>query len=93
MVKPGLRGKPRKALRTPGGRSIVRFVKFKRSKARCAWCHEELRGTPSPNRGGVSSLPKSSRRPERPFGGYLCHKCLRAGLLDAVVKASGAAAG
>ncbi|MDH5816058.1 MAG: 50S ribosomal protein L34e [Candidatus Nezhaarchaeota archaeon] len=88
MVRPGLRGKPHKLVRTPGGRLIWRPVKFKRAKAKCAWCHQELHGTPAIPRAKIRRLAKSSRRPERPYGGYVCPKCLRMGLIRAVIKGS-----
>ncbi|MET1101595.1 MAG: 50S ribosomal protein L34e [Pyrodictiaceae archaeon] len=87
MVRPGLRGKPHKLVRTPGGRLVWRPVKHKRSKAKCAWCHRELHGTPALPKVEIKKLPKSSRRPERPYGGYLCSRCLREGLIRSMVKA------
>jgi len=84
VVRPGLRGKPHKLVRTPGGRLVWRPVKLK--KARCAWCHGELHGTPALPKAEMRRLPKSGKRPERPYGGYLCPRCLRSGLVRAVIR-------
>lgn len=37
----------------------------------------------------LRKLAKSSRRPTRPYGGYVCHACLRLGLQRAVLEAQG----
>ncbi|MCD6279246.1 50S ribosomal protein L34e [Candidatus Micrarchaeota archaeon] len=51
----------------------ITYVKRKKGKVhRCALCHAILPGTHS-NRG----LSKTKKRPERLFGGHLCHKCTR----------------
>ncbi len=93
MVRPGLRGKPYKLVRTPGGGLVRRPVEFKRGEAKCAWCHEELHGTPVPSKAEMRKIPKSSRRPERPYGGYLCSRCLKSGLVRAVIEGSSATSG
>jgi len=86
VVRPGLRGKPHKLVRTPGGRLVWRPVKLKKGEARCAWCHGELHGTPALPKAEMRRLPKSGKRPERPYGGYLCPRCLRSGLVRAVIR-------
>jgi large subunit ribosomal protein L34e len=88
VVRPSLRGKPHKLVRTPGGRLVWRPVEFKRGEARCAWCHGELHGTPVLSKAEMRGIPKSSRRPERPYGGYLCPRCLKLGLVRAVIRES-----
>lgn len=86
MVRPGLRGKPHKLVRTPSGRLVWRPVEFKRGEAKCAWCHGELHGTLALPKTEMRGIPKSSRRPERPYGGYLCPKCLKSGFVRAVIR-------
>jgi len=93
VVRPGLRGRPHKLVRTPGGRLVWRPVEFKRGEAKCAWCHGELHGTPALPKVEMKRLPKSAKRPERPYGGYLCPRCLRLGLVRAVIKGSLTASG
>ncbi|WP_373286765.1 hypothetical protein [Sulfodiicoccus acidiphilus] len=41
--------------------------------ARCSSCGKPLRGV-------RDSGAKTEKRPERPFGGYLCHRCLEAAI-------------
>jgi len=62
-----------KYVKTPGGKTVIHFEKRKPSHAKCALCKKELKGVPRDVRG----LPKTKKRPERPFGGYLCSKCMR----------------
>jgi large subunit ribosomal protein L34e len=93
VVRPGLRGKPHKLVRTPSGRLAWRPVEFKRGEARCAWCHGELHGAPALPKVEMRGLPKSGKRPERPYGGYLCPRCLRLGLVRAVIRGSSTASG
>jgi large subunit ribosomal protein L34e len=57
--------------RTPGGRVALRFLKKRAGIHRCAKCGRPLAGV------GFGKLPKSSRRPNRPHGGYLCPRCSR----------------
>jgi len=59
MPRPGLRGKPSKIVKTPGGKHILRKVDKKRGKDKCAICKGYLNGTYH----GVGGLSKSSRRP------------------------------
>jgi large subunit ribosomal protein L34e len=70
MVRPNERFKKKTFKKIPGGKTVVRRKEAKDGAAKCAICKEELKGTScSPK------LSKTERRPERPFGGYLCQKC------------------
>ena len=62
---------------TPGGKSVTHFERRKPSKAVCASCGSPLSGVPRDIPSKIMNMPKSSRRPERPFGGMLCSKCSR----------------
>lgn len=63
--------------RTPTGR-IVLVKERKRPKvAKCAICKKPLHGVPTRIPSEIRKLPKSKRRPSRPFGGYLCGSCAR----------------
>lgn len=64
-------------LRTPGGNLKIRYEKRKPSIAHCSECKKELKGVPRGLPYEIRKLPKSSRRPERPFGGQLCSECTR----------------
>ncbi len=63
--------------RTPSGRSIIRKRKRKPSAAKCANCGALLHGMPRLKPSKLKKLPKSKRRPNRPYGGYLCTRCMR----------------
>lgn len=63
--------------RTPSGKSVVRKGKRKPSMAKCANCGAPLHGTPRLKPIKLKRLPKSKRRPNRPYGGNLCSRCTR----------------
>ena len=78
MVRPALRSRSlrRRQLRTPGGRTVTHYEKRKPGPARCAVCGRPLAGVPRLRSSKLRKLPKTAKRPERPYGGYLCHRCL-----------------
>jgi large subunit ribosomal protein L34e len=61
MVKPGYRSG---TLRKP-------------SNAKCGVCGAILSGVPRERPYKMQKLPKTKKRPERPFGGVLCSACSR----------------
>lgn len=79
MVKPMLRSrsKKRRKVRTPGNRLVTHYKRKKPGIARCAVCKKPLHGIPRLNPSEMGKLPKSKKRPERPYGGNLCSKCMR----------------
>jgi len=79
MVKPKLRSrsKKRRRVRTPGKRLVTHYKRKKPGIARCAVCKKSLHGVPRLNPSEMEKLPKSKKRPERPYGGNLCSKCMR----------------
>ncbi|MCR8472720.1 MAG: 50S ribosomal protein L34e [Candidatus Korarchaeota archaeon] len=72
----------RRNIRTPGGRLVVHYKKKIKGKAHCAICGKELSGVPRE----AKEHPKSSRRPERPYGGFLCSSCLQRYLTRATIE-------
>ena len=62
---------------TPGGIRKVLYKKRKPSKARCAMCKSILKGVPRERPKKMSNLAKSKKKPERPYAGNLCSKCMR----------------
>ncbi|MGO9645993.1 MAG: 50S ribosomal protein L34e [Candidatus Bathyarchaeia archaeon] len=64
----------RKTLTLPGGRSTIHYRRKVMSTGSCSSCGRPLRGVPTSAARGIA---KSSRRPSRPFGGQLCHNCLK----------------
>ncbi|MHA1607648.1 MAG: 50S ribosomal protein L34e [Candidatus Freyarchaeota archaeon] len=78
MPAPRLRSRSlkRKKVRTPGGRLVTHYWRRTVRKYRCAVCGGVLHGCPTSKED--EKLAKTKKRPERPYGGYLCHRCLRA---------------
>lgn len=79
MPRPGFRSRTfrRERLRTPGGKNILRHIKKKPGKAHCANCGKILSGVARGSKTYVKKLSKTQRRPERPYAGMLCSKCMR----------------
>ena len=74
MPKPKDRSRSKRKVfkKMPSGKTKLTFQKKIHSdKQRCAICKSVLQATHSNNK-----LSKSQKRPERKFGGHLCHKCL-----------------
>jgi large subunit ribosomal protein L34e len=67
----------KKRVRTPGNRLVTHYEMKKPNVARCSFCKKPLHGIPRVNPSRMRKLPKSSRRPERPYGGTLCSACTR----------------
>ena len=63
--------------RTPSGKSVIRYKQRKPSAAHCGRCGAQLQGMPRVIPSKVAKLFKTQKRPERPFGGVLCSRCLR----------------
>lgn len=64
-------------VKTPGGRTAIQYRKRKPSKAVCGACGVDLKGVPRERPYKMQNMPKTAKRPERPFGGVLCSKCSR----------------
>ncbi|BEP17510.1 50S ribosomal protein L34e [Pyrofollis japonicus] len=63
-------------VRLPGGETAVHYEKRRPSPARCAICGRPLSGVPRLRPVELRRLPKTAKRPERIFGGVICHECL-----------------
>lgn len=68
-------------VKTPGGRTELTYRRRKPSKARCS-CGAILAGVPQGIPSRVNKLSKTEKRPERPFGGELCPRCMRARIVE-----------
>jgi len=53
----------------------MKFKYGKPSKAKCAVCKTKLHGVPNRIPSEMRKLAKTQKRPERLFGGVLCHSC------------------
>ena len=79
MPRPSQRSRTlrRVFVRTPGGNTTKQFRKRKPSKAVCASCKKPLSGVPRERPHKMVKMAKTSKRPERPYGGQLCSACAR----------------
>lgn len=64
-------------VKTPGNRTTVHYRTRKPSKAVCGKCGAVLPGVASEKPYKLKKMSKTEKRPERPYGGNLCSKCLR----------------
>lgn len=63
--------------KTPGNRVAVHFKNRKPKVPKCANCGAALKGIPRALPAKLRNMPKTKKRPERPYGGKLCSKCSR----------------
>lgn len=73
-------------VRIPSGSSVLRYRRRKNAKPQCADCDATLPGVARGTKAQVKALPRSARRPERPFGGKLCSACTRRTIIAMVRK-------
>ncbi len=64
-------------VKVPGNTTKMHYRRRKPSKAKCSGCKKLLIGVPRELPLKMKNLPKSSKRPERPYGGVLCSRCMR----------------
>ena len=79
MVRGSLRSRTfrRVFVKTPGNRVTLHYRRRKPNFPQCAGCGENLKGTVRAFPRVLQNLPKSAKRPERPYGGVLCSACSR----------------
>lgn len=70
--------------KVPGGRTTIQFRHKKPKKAHCAKCGSLLHGVPRERPYRMRQMPKTKTRPERPFGGMLCSRCMRAEIIKRI---------
>jgi len=64
----------------------IHYKKRKPAKAKCADCGKQLAGVPRERPIKMQNMPKTAKRPERPFGGCLCSACSRKKIVAEVRK-------
>jgi large subunit ribosomal protein L34e len=64
-------------IRLPGGKVVTHHERRKPELPKCAVCKKELKGIPKAFDSNKQKMGISKKRPERPFGGYLCSGCSR----------------
>ena len=79
MVRPSHRSRSLRRVfrRTPGANVKLHYKKRKPSPAKCAETGQILKGVPRERPKAMQKMAKSKKRPERPFGGYLCASALK----------------
>ncbi len=63
--------------KTPGSRVAIHYKKRKPKNASCANCGVKLSGTLRERPYKMMNTSKTKKRPQRPYGGYYCSKCMR----------------
>ena len=64
-------------VKTPGGQVKLHYRERKPQRAVCGRCHKPLAGIPRERPAKMRNMPKTAKRPERPYGGVLCSACTR----------------
>ena len=64
-------------VKTPGNKNVTHYKRRKPSKAVCGQCKMPLVGVPQVIPTEMAKLPRTARRPERPYGGMFCSACTR----------------
>ncbi|HIH42773.1 TPA: 50S ribosomal protein L34e [Candidatus Woesearchaeota archaeon] len=64
-------------VKTPGAKTVLHYGRRKPKAASCSECGQILKAVPRGLPFQMRALPKTKKRPERPFGGNLCSKCMR----------------
>jgi large subunit ribosomal protein L34e len=83
------RSNKRRVLNLVSGSGQTTHYKRARAKAaRCINCGRTLLGVPNKTLSELNRLSKSQKRPQRMFGGQLCHACLKESLKQAVRSAA-----
>lgn len=87
MVRPSYRShsKLRIIRRVPGNTTKLHHIRRKPSPAHCPVTGEVLRGVPCLRPAQIRKLPKSARRPNRPYGGKVSSKALANAILSKVI--------
>ncbi|MCK5282733.1 MAG: 50S ribosomal protein L34e [Nanoarchaeota archaeon] len=90
MVRRALRSRSlrRIKVKVPGGRVVTHYKRRKPSPAKCGGCGAVLKGIARERPRKMQNIPKTRKRPQRPYGGVLCSKCARV-LLKEKVKSLG----
>ncbi len=82
----------RVSTKTPGGKVVLHHEKRKHAKAQCGGCGDYLKGVFTGPLHKMRSVSKTERRPQRPYGGVFCSKCMRKTMVEkakALVKNDG----
>ena len=67
----------RRVIRKLASRITVHYKSRNPKPAHCGKCGEVLQAVPRGRPYKMQNMAKTKKRPQRPFGGVLCSKCLR----------------
>ncbi len=65
-----------------GSRTVLHYERKKPAKAKCGGCGVLLKGVPRGLPYKMRTMPKTNKRPQRPYGGVLCSACMRIKIID-----------
>lgn len=65
-------------------RVTTQYRKRKPAHAQCGKCRKELHGVPRARPVELRNMPKTKKRPERPYGGVLCSRCMRETIIEKI---------
>ena len=65
-------------VKTPGGRTTIHYKYSKPKAAKCSKCRAKLSGIVRERPYKMKNIAKSRKKVNRPYGGALCSKCMRA---------------
>ena len=71
-------------VKVPGGATKAHYKERKPGNAKCGSCGGVLIGIPRERPLKMHKFPKTKKRPERPYGGNLCSKCMRSLIVEKV---------
>lgn len=66
-----------KQVKVPGGALKKHFDESKPKQAHCGACGAPLHGIPRFSATQAKNAAKTQKRPQRPFGGVLCGRCMK----------------
>ena len=72
----------RRVFKKVANRVSLHYRRRKPSQAKCSNCKTQLPGIPRALPFKMANLPKTKKRPQRPFGGNLCTKCTRSLIIE-----------
>jgi large subunit ribosomal protein L34e len=86
MTRRSIRGgaKKRVQIRLPGNRSVTHYKKEKIKGAHCVRCGQFFASVPRLTKTQLAKLFPTQRKITRPYGGQLCHNCVRELIKQAV---------
>jgi len=88
MPRPNKRSRTfrRVYIKTPSGKNVVSYRRRKPKSAHCSNCGKILHGISRELPYKMKNMPKSQKRPQRIYGGTLCHNCVKMEIIKRVRK-------